>query len=91
MTPSQQAKAAGLKSLQQVVAFHGLKDNGEPMLNIKTLRNWHEHKPSIFKTMLIGTAIQIEGYTNIKNLDAYIKSIEAENKELNEACNSVEW
>ena len=58
MTPSQQAKAAGLKSLQQIVDFHGLKDNGEPMLNIKTLRNWHEHKPSIFKTMLAGTLAQ---------------------------------
>ena len=61
MTPSQQAKSAGLKSLQQVVDFHGLKDNGEPVLNINTLRNWHEHKPSIFKTILAGTiALQHE-------------------------------
>ena len=58
MTPSQQAKAAGLRSLQQVVDFHGLKDNGEPVLNINTLRNWHEHKPSIFKTILAGTLAQ---------------------------------
>jgi len=55
MTPSQQAKAAGLKSLQQVVDFHGLKVNGEPVLNINTLRNWHKHKPAIFKTILAGT------------------------------------
>tara|TARA_R110000822_G_scaffold145059_2_gene283842 strand:+ start:485 stop:685 length:201 start_codon:yes stop_codon:yes gene_type:complete len=55
MTPSQQAKAAGLKSLQQIVEFHGLKPNGEPLLNINTLRNWHEHKPEIFKTILAGT------------------------------------
>ena len=66
MTPSQQAKAAGLKSLQQVVDFHGLKDSGEPVLNINTLRNWHEHKPAIFKTILAGTLAQqlADGITN---------------------------
>tara|TARA_R110002153_G_scaffold78418_5_gene200828 strand:+ start:1893 stop:2096 length:204 start_codon:yes stop_codon:yes gene_type:complete len=60
VTPSKQAKSAGLKSLQQVVDFHGLKDNGEPVLNINTLRNWHEHKPAIFRTILLGVKTDIE-------------------------------
>ena len=60
MTPSQQAKAAGLKSLQQVVDFHGKKDNGEPVLNLKTLRNWHEHKPAIFRTVLLGVKFDLD-------------------------------
>jgi hypothetical protein len=46
MTPSQQAKAAGLKSLKQVTEITGVSGN--------TLDNWHKHKPELFKTVLAG-------------------------------------
>jgi len=59
MTPAQQAKAAGLKSLTQIVEFHGLKENGQPLLSLNTLTNWHRDKPELFKTTIIGTAYQL--------------------------------
>lgn len=46
MTPSQQAKAAGLKSLRQVQDATGV--------SAQTLTNWHREKPQLFKIVLIG-------------------------------------
>jgi hypothetical protein len=46
MTPSQQAKAAGLKSLKQVTEITGVSGN--------TLDNWSKNKPELFKTVLAG-------------------------------------
>ena len=46
MTPSQQAKAAGLKSLAVVVEMTGV--------SYQTLNNWHKHKPELFTTVLAG-------------------------------------
>jgi len=46
MTPSQQAKDMGLKSLNQVSEITGVCLN--------TLINWHRDKPSLFKTVLQG-------------------------------------
>lgn len=48
MTPSQQAKAAGLKSLQQVSEI-----TGKP---IQTLRDWHKDQPKLFAIVLAGCA-----------------------------------
>ena len=56
MTPSQQAKSVGLKGLTQVVDMHGLKPNGQPILNISTLSNWQTSKPELFETVIIGAA-----------------------------------
>lgn len=46
MTPSQQAKAAGLKSLTQVMNITGV--------SLQTLTNWHRDKPKLFKVVLLG-------------------------------------
>ena len=46
MTPSQQAKRAGLKSLVQVERITGVKK--------RTLYNWYENKPKLFEAVLIG-------------------------------------
>ena len=46
MTPAQQAKAAGLKSLTQV--------SNETGVSLNTLTNWHRDKPELFKTVLAG-------------------------------------
>jgi len=46
MTPSQQAKEAGLKSLLQVTEMTGVSS--------QTLSNWHKHKPELFAVVLRG-------------------------------------
>ena len=46
MTPSQQAKAAGLKSLAVVVEMTGV--------SYQTLSNWHKNKPELFAVVLAG-------------------------------------
>jgi hypothetical protein len=45
-TPSQQAKASGLKSLTQVSDLTGV--------SLQTLTNWHKNKPELFKIVLLG-------------------------------------
>jgi hypothetical protein len=47
-TPSEQAKAAGLESLAQVVRISGVSQ--------RTLINWHKHKPQLFAVVLAGCA-----------------------------------
>lgn len=54
MTPSQQAKAAGLKSLRQVSQMQGYKPDGKPVVSEQTLTNWHRNKPLLFKTVIAG-------------------------------------
>ncbi|MHC4538116.1 MAG: hypothetical protein ACYS6K_29675 [Planctomycetota bacterium] len=46
MTPSEQAKAAGLQSLSQVSRLTGV--------SLQTLTNWHSDKPQLFKAVLAG-------------------------------------
>ena len=47
MTPSQQAKAAGLKSLLQVSELTGV--------SIQTLSNWAKNKPRLFRAVILGS------------------------------------
>jgi len=56
MTPSQQAKSIGLKSLTQVRDHMGSKKNGHPLVSLNTLTNWHRDKPELFRIVLIGCA-----------------------------------
>jgi hypothetical protein len=51
MTASQQAKAAGLKSLKQVSELTGA--------SAQTLINWHKHKPKLFAVVLLGVKVAI--------------------------------
>jgi hypothetical protein len=51
MTPSQQAKAAGLKSLEQMAQMAG-----KPT---ETLRNWHRENPELFRILLAGCVLEI--------------------------------
>ncbi len=46
ITASQQAKAAGLKSLAQVSELTGV--------SFQTLNNWAKHKPQLFEAVLLG-------------------------------------
>lgn len=59
MTPSQQAKAAGLKSLSQVRDMLGTNKNGHPMVSLQTLNNWAKNKPLLFQAVLDGCAKQL--------------------------------
>lgn len=52
MTPSQQAKAAGLKSLQQVAEITG-RSRG-------TLNNYHKRFPKLFEVILLGCKQMLE-------------------------------
>lgn len=54
MTPSQQAKAAGIKSLKQVSEMQGFKPCGRPVVSVQTLINWHRDKPLLFANVLAG-------------------------------------
>ena len=52
MTPSQQAKSVGLRSLTQVSELTGV--------SLQTLSNWHKDKPRLFSVVIDGCKIQIE-------------------------------
>ena len=52
MTPSQQAKEAGLKNLLQVQQLTGQ--------SAQTLTNWHRDKPELFKIVLLGCAAALK-------------------------------
>lgn len=52
MTPSQQAKAAGIPSLAAVSRITGV--------SVRTLINWHEYKPRLFAVVLLGVKQQPE-------------------------------
>ena len=51
MTPSQKAKAAGLKSLLQVSELTGV--------SIQTLSNWAKNKPGLFQVVLMGCVVKL--------------------------------
>ena len=54
-TPSQQAKAAGLKSLGAVTQATGV--------SAQTLSNWHKHKPDLFAAVVAGcVALKVNEY-----------------------------
>lgn len=54
MTASKQAKAAGLKSLAQLSEMCGIKENGQPVVSVTTLHNWHKNKSKLFALVLAG-------------------------------------
>ena len=54
LTPSQQAKEAGLKNLLQVQQLTGQ--------SAQTLINWHRDKPELFKIVIIGCAASLQTY-----------------------------
>jgi len=51
MTPSEQAKEAGLKSLTRVMELTGV--------SLQTLTNWHRDKPRLFKIVLMGCVVDL--------------------------------
>lgn len=55
MTASKQAKELGLKSLTQVSGLTGQ--------SLQTLTNWFNHKPELFRVVLIG-CIHAKDYNN---------------------------
>lgn len=56
MTPAQKAKAAGLKSLQQVSELTGV--------SVQTLNNWAANKPQLFNIVLLGCLAFLAGEEN---------------------------
>jgi len=54
ITPSQQAKKAGLKSLSQVSKMQGVKPDGNPVVSLQTLDGWAKNKPLLFENLLLG-------------------------------------
>lgn len=69
ITPSQQAKAAGLKSLTQVRDMLGTNKNGHPMVSLQTLANWHKNKPNLFAAVLAGCMAIIDLRMDDENLE----------------------
>ena len=61
MTPSQQAKAAGFKSLTQVRDHLKLNKNGHPLVSLNTLTNWHREKSELFRIVLLGVKADLGG------------------------------
>lgn len=55
MTPSQQCKQAGLKSLAKVVAMSQVSE--------QTLINWHKNKPQLFAVVIAG-CVALKNITN---------------------------
>lgn len=49
MTPSEQCKAAGLKSLAELAKISGV--------SVQTLINWHKDKPALFATVVAGAVV----------------------------------
>ena len=49
MTPSEQCKAAGLKSLAELSKISGV--------SVQTLINWHKDKPTLFATVVDGAVV----------------------------------
>ena len=49
MTPSEQCKAAGLKSLAELAKISGV--------SVQTLINWHRDKPALFATVVAGAVV----------------------------------
>ena len=49
MTPSEQCKAAGLKSLAELAQISGV--------SVQTLINWHRDKPALFATVVAGAVV----------------------------------
>ena len=60
MTPAQQAKSVGLKSLTQVSQITGV--------SLNTLTNWHRDKPQLFKIVLIGCKYSVVGKPIIRSI-----------------------
>lgn len=52
MTPSQQCKEAGLKSLDQVSKLTGV--------SVQTLINWHKSKPDLFDVVVLGCRMRLD-------------------------------
>lgn len=48
MTPSEQAKKHGLKSLTEITVITGVLK--------RTLINWHKNKPKLFECVCVGAA-----------------------------------
>lgn len=49
MTPSEQCKQAGLKSLAELVRISEVSE--------QTLINWHKNKPRLFTVVVAGAAV----------------------------------
>jgi len=49
MTPSEQCKAAGLKSLAELSRLCGT--------SAQTLNNWHKNKPALFAVVVAGAVV----------------------------------
>jgi len=56
MTPAQQAKSEGLKSLSQVSEMTGQ--------SLQTLGNWSKNKPELFKIVLAGCKKTVDSMEN---------------------------
>ena len=48
-SPSEQCKAAGLKSLAELAKIGGV--------SVQTLINWHKHKPALFAVAVAGAGV----------------------------------
>lgn len=59
MTPSEQCKQAGLKSLDEVSKLSGQ--------SVQTLINWHKNKPKLFMLLILGCIVEKTNQHEEKN------------------------
>ena len=65
MTASQEAKAAGFKSLAEVRGMLGTNAKGHPRIGKNVLHSWHKNKPELFRVVIAGCAA-IKGENHAK-------------------------
>jgi hypothetical protein len=63
LTASQEAKAAGFKSLAEVRGMLGANAKGHPRIGKNVLHSWHKNKPELFRVVIAGCAA-IKGENN---------------------------
>lgn len=54
MTASKQAKAIGLKNLNEARDSLGTNKSGNPTVSRTTLENWYKNKPELFEVVCLG-------------------------------------
>jgi len=68
MTPSQQAKAEGLKGLTEVSEMSGVA--------LSTLSDWHREKPRLFALVLRGCKVSLNTETKEERMNRIVRLIE---------------
>ena len=59
ITAQQKAKSLGV-TMTQVRDALGQNKNGQPLVSLQTLNNWHKNKPALFEVVCLGVKTQAD-------------------------------